>query len=134
MRVSALTFLLTAIAACCLIAAADDPPPDLVKISKTGDVWFDKKRKAVVVDGQVCLREGHLEMFACPKGTKEHESVVSLNCQAFEVHAGLLGAEALPGTPVSFDPVYKPATGQIIDIYVLWKDADGAKKHVRAQE
>ena len=56
--------------------ADDDPPAELTKLSKTGDVWFDKKRKAVVVDGQVCLREGQLEMFACPKGTKEHESVL----------------------------------------------------------
>lgn len=114
--------------------ADDEPPAELTKLSKTGDVWFDKKRKAVVVDGQVCLREGMLEMFACPKGTKEHESVVSLNCKADEVHAGLLAAGAKPGKPVSFDPDYKAATGQIIDIYVLWKDEMGAKHQVRAQE
>ena len=115
-------------------ANGDDPPEGLVKLSKTGDVWLDTKRKAVVVDGQVCLREGHLEMFACPKGTKEHESVVALNCQSHEVHAGLLAAEAKPGTPVSFDPEYKAATGQIIDIYVLWKSDDGKKHQVRAQD
>src|SRR6188768_3153207 len=75
--------------------AQDDPPPtELVRLSEKGEVWFDKKRKAVVADGQVCLREGQLEMFACPKGTKEHESIVSLNCTAEEVHAGLLAAEA----------------------------------------
>jgi hypothetical protein len=109
-------------------------PEGLVKLSKTNDVWLDTKRKAVVVDGQICLRQGQLEMFACPKGTKEHESVVSLYCQAEEVHAGLLAAGAKPGTPVRFDPEYKPATGQIIDIYVLWKDSDGAKHQARAQD
>jgi len=118
-----------------IVAAGDDAPPsELVKLSPTGDVWFDKKRKAVVVDGQVCLQQGQLEMFACPKGTKEHESVVSLNCTAEEVHAGLLAAGAKPGKPVSFDPDYKPATGQIIDIYVLWKDEEGQKQQMRAQE
>jgi len=118
-----------------IVAVADDaPPPELVKLSTTGDVWFDKQRKAVVVDGQVCLREGQLEMFACPKGTKEHESVVSLNCTAEEVHAGLLAAGARPGKPVSFDPDYKPATGQIIDVYVLWNDEQGRKQQTRAQE
>jgi hypothetical protein len=117
------------------IAAGDDAPPnELVRLSKTNEVWFDNKRKAVVVDGQVCLREGQLEMFACPKGTKEHESIVSLNCTAEEVHAGLLAAGAKPGKPVSFDPDYKPATGQTIDVYVLWKDEDGKKHQVRAQE
>ena len=111
-----------------------DSPEGLVKLSPTNDVWLDTKRKAVVVDGQVCLREGQLEMFACPKGTKEHESVVSLNCKSEEVHAGLLAAGAKQGRPVRFDPNYQAATGQIIDIYVLWKDAQGAKHQVRAQE
>jgi len=119
-------------------SAGDDQPPaeleGLVKLSKTGDVWLDTKRKAVVVDGQVCLREGQLEMFACTKGTKEHESIVSLNCRADEIHAGLLATGAKPGSPVSFHPEYKAATGQIIDVYVLWKDAAGEKRQVRAQE
>ena len=109
-------------------------PEGLTKLSEKNDVWFDGKRKAVVVDGQVCLRAGQLEMFACPKGTKEHESVVSLNCLAEEVHAGLLAAGAKPGTPVSFNPEYKAATGQIVDVYVLWKDAQGNKRQARAQD
>jgi hypothetical protein len=115
-------------------AAADPANKDLVRLSEKGEIWLDLKRKAVVVDGQVCLRQGTLEMFACPKGTKEHESVVSLNCKAQEVHAGLLRVGALSGTPVKFDPVYKPATGSIIDVYVLWKDTDGKPRQVRAQE
>lgn len=118
-------------------AAAEKALPaegNLVKLSKTGEIWLDTKRKAVVVDGQVCLREGQLEMFACTKGTKEHESIVSVNCHAEEVHAGLLAAGAKPGSPVSFDPKYKAATGQIIDVYVLWKDAQGEKHQARAQD
>jgi hypothetical protein len=112
----------------------DTPSAELRRLSPKNDVWFDEKRKAIVVDGQVCLREGQLEMFACPKGTKEHESVVSLNCTAEEVHAGLLAAGAKSGKPVSYDPDYKPATGQVIDIYVLWKDEEGNKHQERAQE
>jgi hypothetical protein len=119
-------------------AAAQTPesgtPEGLTKLSEKNDVWLDTKRKAVVVDGQVCLRAGQLEMFACPKGTKEHESVVSLNCMAEEVHAGLLAAGGKPGKPVSFNPEYKVATGQIIDVYVLWKDAQGNKNQARAQD
>jgi hypothetical protein len=131
--------------ACCLATVnaqeaekpAEQPtktPDGLVRLSKKHDVWLDTKRKAIVVDGKICLREGQLEMFACPKGTKEHESVVALNCLPEEVHAGLLALGAKPGTPVKFDPVYKPATGDIIDIFVLWKEADGTTKEVRAQE
>jgi hypothetical protein len=109
-------------------------PEGLHRLSKKHDVWLDTKRKAVVVDGKICLREGQLEMFACPKGTKEHESIIALNCLPEEVHAGLLALGAKPGTPVKFDPEYKPATGEIVDIFVLWKDADGTSKEVRAQE
>ena len=120
------------------IAESDTKPeiaPDgLVKISKEHDTWLDTKRKAVVIDGKVCLREGQLEMFACPKGTKEHESVISLDCLPEEVHAGLLAAGAKPGRPVKFDPKYEPATGDIVDVYVQWKDEKGEKHQVRAQE
>src|SRR5438094_82161 len=97
-------------------AESNDAPEGLVRLPKANDVWLDTKRKAVVVDGQVCLREGLLEMFACPKGTKEHESIVSLSCRAQEVHTGLLAAGAKPGSPVSFNPDYKAATGQIVDV------------------
>jgi hypothetical protein len=112
--------------------AAD--PAGLVRLSKTRDVWLDTKRKAVVIDGEVCLREGQLEMLACPKGTKEHESVVALNCLPEEVHAGLLAAGAKPGTPVKFDPKYEPATGHVVDIYILWRDEKGEKHTDRAQQ
>ena len=117
---------------------AKEPPKadntGLKKITKDHDVYLDLKRKAVVIDGEVCLREGHLEMFACPKGTKEHESVVSLNCTAEQAHAALLAVGAAPGTTVKFDPEYKPATGPIIDVLVLWLDEKGEKHKVRAQE
>jgi hypothetical protein len=113
----------------------DEPAPDgLVKLSKTHPLWLDTKRKAVVIDGKVCLREGQLEMFACPKGTKEHESVVVLDCVPQDVHAALLALGAKPGQPVKFDPKYEPARGDIVDIYVLWKDEKGEKHQVRAQE
>lgn len=116
-------------------APAGEPEPEgLVKLSKTHSLWMDTKRKAVVIDGQVCLREGQLEMFACPKGTKEHESVVALDCVPQDVHAALLALGAKPGKPVEFDPQYKPATGDIVDVYVLWKDEMGGKHQVRAQE
>jgi hypothetical protein len=112
----------------------DVTPDGLRKISADHEVWLDTKRSAVVVDGEVCLREGQLEMFACPKGTKEHESIVALNCLAQEVHAGLLAVGGKPGAPAVFNPEYKPATGQIIDVYVLWKDEQGRKNQKRAQE
>ena len=109
-------------------------PAGLVRLAEKHDVWLDTKRKAVVIDGVVCLREGQLEMFACPKGTKEHESILALNCIPEQVHAGLLAAGAKPGKPVKFDPMYVPATGQVIDIYLLWRDEEGNRKTAKAQQ
>src|ERR1051325_5563629 len=83
-----------------------ETPEGLKKLFPSSDIWLDAKRKAVVVDGQVCLREGQLEMFACPKGTKEHESIIAIDCLPEEVHAGLLAVGAKVGTPVKFDPEY----------------------------
>ncbi|WP_425618342.1 YdjY domain-containing protein [Anatilimnocola sp. NA78] len=114
--------------------AVEKTPDGLVKLSKKHDVWMDTKRKAIIVDGKICLREGQLEMFACPKGTKEHESIVALNCLPEEVHAGLLALGAKQGKTVKFDPMYEPATGEIVDIFVMWKEADGTAKEVKAQE
>ncbi len=106
----------------------------IVRLTKDQDLWIDPQRKLVIVDGQVCLREGQLEMFACPRGSKEHESIVSVNCKAQFIHAALLAVGARPGTPVSFVPVYRPAHGPIVDVYVLWEDTAGKRHRVRAQE
>ncbi len=67
-------------------------PALIEKVSKTrlgwgrappdGKVWLDTKNKRVVLEGEVCLREGQLEMFACLKGTKEHESIVAVPTKA----------------------------------------------------
>jgi hypothetical protein len=107
---------------------------NLTRLSKEDSVWIDTKRKLVVVDGEVAFRDGFLEMFACPQGTKEHESLVAVYSKAYVVHTALLAVGAVPGKPVQFDPEYRRAEGPIVDIYVLWRDAKGEKHSVRAQE
>ena len=111
-----------------------DETSGIVRVTKDYDLWIDPKRKLVIVDGRICLREGQLEMFACPKGTKEHELIVSVNCSAQFVHAALMAIGAQPGKPVSFDPVYRAASGPVVEVYVLWQDVAGKKNRVRAQE
>ena len=113
---------------------ADAPAGNLKRLSDEHEIWIDPKRKAVVIGGEVCLREGQLEMFACLKGTKEHESVVALRTEAYLMHAALLAVGAKAGNPVRFDPEYEPAAGTEIDVIVLWKDKDGKKHSTRAQQ
>jgi len=94
------------------------------------DAWILPARRQVILDGVVCLREGALEMFACTRGTKEHESVVSIRVKAYMVHAALLAVGAVPGHPAEFTPSYRPASGTSVQITVQWIDATG--KHHRA--
>jgi hypothetical protein len=108
--------------------------PDWLRLDKTHEVWLDPKGKRVIVGGSICLRAGQLEMFACPKGTKEHESVVSINARAHIVHAGLLALGAKEGKPVQFQPTYRPASGVVVEIQCVWLDESGEQQTTRAQK
>ncbi len=110
------------------------PPEGAQRLSPAFDVWIDPKQGVVIIDGEISLREGMLEMFACTRGTKEHESVVSANTQAYLVHAGLLGLGAEPGHPVVFQPDFQPPSGPEIEITVHWRDENGKEQSARAQD
>lgn len=113
---------------------APAPARKLVRLARDYDLWVDLERRLVVVDGEICLREGMLEMFACPRGTKEHESIVSVNCRPKLVHAALLAVGAQPGQPVQFHPEYVGASGTVVEVLVLWVDEDGQRHRARAQD
>lgn len=106
----------------------------LIRLDATASLWVDKAHKRVVLVGKVCLREGQLEMFACPEGTKEHESVLSVRVESFKVHAALLALGVDPGRPVQFAPEYRPARGPIIDVALYWTDDSGKRRSAWAQD
>src|SRR5262245_5547613 len=97
-----------------------DPDAQLRQFSEEYDVWIDSKNKHVIMLGEICLTRGPLEMFACLKGTKEHESVISVNTKAFAVHAALLALGAKSGSPAKYLPKYVPATGDPVEVLVFW--------------
>jgi len=99
------------------------------------EVWLDVKNKQVIVGGRVSLRDGILEMFACPVDTKEHESIISTVSDAETVHIGLLGIGAVKGMPAYWteDTGVVTALGPICQINVVWQK-DGERKEVNAKE
>ncbi len=109
-------------------------PPGMRRLMPGSDVWIDPVNKRVVLDGSVCLREGQLEMFACTRGSKEHESIVAADTKAYAVHAALLAVGAAVGTPVQYQPKYEPATGAQVDVTVIWTDKQGTVHRDRAQD
>jgi len=111
------------------------PPPENAKPMPEPDlVWIDAKKKHVYVDGYIALREGMLEMLACPVGTKEHESIVAVSTRAQVVHAALLAIGAETGETVRFHPEFRPAKGTEVEIEIRWKDEEEEWQSTRAQE
>lgn len=116
------------------LPAQEQAEPILVPLNKEGTVLIDKENRRLLLKTKVCLREGVLEMLLCPKQTKEHESILTIDAQASVIHAGLLALGAEQGRPVSFVPEFRPPEGQRIEIFVSWEDQDGKKHRRRAQE
>jgi hypothetical protein len=112
-----------------------DPTATLKRLLPDDEnVWIDRKNKHIVIEGEVCLTRGLLEMFACLKGSKEHESVVAAKTKAYAVHAALLALGAKSGSPAKFDPKYAPASGTPIDVMVYWTDDKGQPQKAKAQD
>ena len=111
-----------------------DNPENLKKLDPEKPLWLDQKTGRVVMIGQVCQTNAALEMFACLWQTKEHEAIVTVDVEAFKVHAGLLAIGAEAGHPVRFQPEYTPAEGSEIEISVSYKDKEGKRQTVRAQD
>lgn len=106
----------------------------LIPLNKQKTVLLDVAGKRVLLKTKVVLREGILEMLLCKKQTKEHESILSVDAQAYEIHAALAKLGAKSGSPAVFVPKFTPPTGQRIDIFLQWKDAKGKLQRVPAQQ
>jgi hypothetical protein len=121
------------------------PPPDpaprepakpvetkRVSVGKNVTLEIQGDRRRVLVDANICLREGVLELLLCRKFTKEHEAILAADADAREIHAALLAAGAKPGAPVRFEPKYQPATGSRIKVFLQY-DQKGKTVTVPAQ-
>ena len=98
-----------------------------IRLSKDHEVWIDKKAKHVMFAGHVCLDDGQLEMFICPRGTKEHESVIASSALSSQIHHALLLVGCTPGKASSWDPEYRPAYGPTIAATIKWRDGKSGK-------
>lgn len=111
-----------------------DRHPEWKRLAPEEEVWVDPRGKRVIVGATIAVSQGPIEYFACPQGTKEHESIVATKSSARLVHAGLLAIGLEPGKPVSFDPDYVPATGPRVRVTMRWKDESGVVREAPAQD
>jgi hypothetical protein len=111
-----------------------DHPENLKQMNEKYPVWVDRTQRSVILVGVVCQRQSPLELFACLRGSKEHEAVLAIPTKAAFVHAALLAVGAEAGSPVRFRPKYIPASGSEIEITCVWKDSQGKRQTARAQD
>jgi hypothetical protein len=92
---------------------------------------FQERR--VDVESSVCLHRGALELLACTKGTKEHESIVAINAKPVHIHTALLLLGAKPGSPATRQQlgdraerwIDVPPSGGPVDVFLLLKGKEG---------
>ena len=92
------------------------------------------KERYVDVDATVCLTSGFLELIACTKDSKEHESIIAVNAKPSHMHAALLLLRAKPGTPAMTRRLDDgrwldtPPSGSDVDVSLVITDEKGAQK------
>src|SRR3954449_4223458 len=73
--------------------------PREVPVGKNVLLEVQGTRRRVLVNANVCLRQGQLEQLLCRKNTKEHEAILSADVDARKIHEALLLAGATEGSP-----------------------------------
>jgi hypothetical protein len=96
-------------------------------------ITINSKERFVDVQAVVCLAEGYLEVIACAKDSREHESIVMVEAKPSHIHAALLLISARPGNPAMRKPINEegtrwvdiPPRGQEVKATLLVPDAKG---------
>lgn len=96
-------------------------------------VAINLQERCVDVESSVCLHRGALELVACTKGTKEHESIVAIEARPRHIHAALLLLGAKPGSPATRQQpgdqagrwVDVPPSGGPVDVSLVLEGREG---------
>ena len=99
---------------------------------------IDPANRQIVLQSEVCLRGGMLELLVCRAGTKEHESILTTGARPSDVHAALLVMGLRPGMPARWfqfgdEPARAiPPRGAAMAIRLRWRDPEGLAHDVAA--
>lgn len=100
---------------------------------KLPGVVINFQERCVDVEATVCLDEGMLELIACTKDSKEHESIVVVRARPMHIHTALLLIGAQPGNPAMRRPIDEgrtrwvdiPPQGDPVDAYLVFSNKQG---------
>ena len=121
------------------LASGDKPAPEKSatkparKNVKLPGLVIDFQQRCVDLEGSICLDEGMLELVACTKGSKEHESIVAITARPMHIHTALLLLGANSGNPAMRRPIDEggtrwvniPPKGDPVDVYLVFDNSDG---------
>lgn len=135
------------IAAPALLWAAESPPADkpateappvsalqeAIDQLKLPGITIHAQGRYVDVTAEVCLAGGMLELIACTRDSKEHESIIVVDAKPMHIHAALLLLGTKPGTPARRIPpndqhaywIDIPPAGGEVGVFLAFKDAEG---------
>lgn len=105
-------------------------PAEYKPLNKAKTLFFEKTaddKRRIHLLAEVCLREGILEVLVCKNFTKEHESILHADVDGRELHLALIAAGAVSGSPVSYHPEYKAATGTRIKVSLTYREKGKVK-------
>jgi len=101
---------------------------------KLPGIKINVKERCLDVDSFVCLDQGTLELVACTKDTKEHESIVAIDARPMHIHTALLLLGAKSGSPAMRQQVgdgeqmrwvdVEPRGGAV-DVSLVFEDKEG---------
>ena len=129
---AAVAFLGVVVIGCDSSAPADDRGGDKpsskpvethkVEIGKNVTLEVHGDTRRVLINSTVCLQRGALELLMCRKQTKEHESILTSDSDARDIHKALVIAKAEPGKPARYlEKGIQPPTGTKIKISVQYE-------------
>lgn len=103
------------------------PVPSILNLGngtyKLANIIIDKRKGEIRVPGKVNMQEGLVELLACGKWGKLHESVLVIDVQPYYLQLALLLLGLEPGNkPLAYQGDPHTPVGDHVDIFVEWKN------------
>jgi hypothetical protein len=112
---------------------ADSATQTARKKVKLPGLVINFQENCVDLEATVCLDEGMLELIACTKETKEHESIVVVHARPMHIHTALLLLGVQSGNPAMRRPIGEggtrwvdiPPRGAPVDVHLVFTNKQG---------
>ena len=104
-------------------------------VYRVGSVTIDAQQRAVSMPGRVNMQSGAVELLACARYGKTHESVFAMDAEPYHIQVGLLllGLEQTR-KPLRFQGDPAQPTGDSVIVTVAWTDSAGKHVEVRGED